>query len=1404
MATKRTRDSDHGRRLLGSERPRPTSHAHVKPLADDEQVAFNFVVRRRPGAPKLPDMAHWQSAPLRERKFLTPEDYAATFGARQADIDAIANFARSNGLTVLRSHAGRRSVVVLGSAAQINKLFGIELQHYQDPYAPPAAGAHGGKRNHRGFDGPIHLPAELADIVVAAVGLDNRHFGHPQGALGDPSGAGSPLGPKIAGSYNFPNLTVPDQTIGVIAPQPFGSPGSPPCYNPPDIAAYIKGLPAGYNTQPAAIHDVDCIVGPTTYLNNQSVVTAVTSLSGVSNAILELTQDISTSAGIAQGATINVYFTESSENGFLEFFNRALLPDPGENRPTVLTMSFGIKLGDDASGTSLYTGIGTLTPQRNSSSMADQMSTLLAELTAVGLNVCYAIGDWGSGNWFPLANTPPGSPPDGAMHVSYPGTDPSVTACGGTLLGTTQESAWSDAYSTTSGFGNPNNNFGSTGGGVSATFPSPSYQTAAGITGAVDSSGASHQGRGVPDIAGHVSYSGFFVNTIPYNYIGTSCVAPLYAGLVAQLQSALGLKLGALNTTLYALQGAAFNTITGGDNDPHTTTTNVKKTIPTYSGPSPEPAFFKVQSGWNACTGLGSVNGTNLLNGIASLLYNKTYYFQVNKGSYGLEEVKINLTYSSPTPMWLVLEGFTPNAFTAANVKPSVISAVTGLTVTVAGPQFEIETQLDTPQRIYFPCTVTFTSTAAQSQSQGGVFPDATDPPTSFAALLIAPSFSVAGELVQAAETNLTLDQGADPYFANFANNGYFYLSQDLRVFTVCPGIPAQKAPIDGIPLNASSNTSFDTQAAYSYIQSLLGHLNTTYASLSAPDAFSKFPDQSDALSGDSSVTPTQVDPANPSGNTPFTNYNFAVARVRVAGTPSTVTAANVRVLFRLFTAQTSDTDYQLSTYPATTDGDGQPLAPLVSAGAVTIPFFATGNYEANSDFGVNTDYSGTSLNNQPVNIDSTGESFAYYGCYLNIYPTGNTITTSAGQQAVQTLLPSTHNCIVAQLVYDDAPYPTGPGVVLGPEWSSTFAQRNLQVTYSDNPGPASTHLVPQTFDIRPGPAPGSGPLENYPDELWIDWGDTPIGSQASIYWPAVASSDVLALASQFYSTHQLSASDAHTITCTVPKGITSVPIPTGGSANYAGLFTVQLPQGVIAGQAYTIVVRRVSTKAGTPPPPPPPPPPPIQGQIPQGRLPQRAQAGQAPATPVTPAATGQTMYNSRYVVGSFGVRIPVTTAKVMLPAEENTYSILKWRLSQMPPSDRWIPVLKRYLEISARRIIGLNGHPHKILPSPWGVRGPPEPDHGGKPGRHERHATGKVVGVIYDRFGDFEGFHLLTEEGHERTYFSHEDEIETLARYAWFDRVVITVVSDEAHPEVPVRIILRRAPSPRDIGARH
>jgi hypothetical protein len=52
------------------------------------------------------------------------------------------------------------------------------------------------------------------------------------------------------------------------------------------------------------------------------------------------------------------------------------------------------------------------------------------------------------------------------------------------------------------------------------------------------------------------------------------------------------------------------------------------------------------------------------------------------------------------------------------------------------------------------------------------------------------------------------------------------------------------------------------------------------------------------------------------------------------------------------------------------------------------------------------------------------------------------------------------------------------------------------------------------------------------------------------------------------------------------------------------------------------------------------------------------------------------------------------------------------------------------------------------------------EPGHGkpgqGEPGGHEKERlefTGKVAGIIYDRFGDFEGFLLRTEEGREISF---------------------------------------------------
>jgi kumamolisin len=71
---------------------------------------------------------------------------------------------------------------------------------------------------------------------------------------------------------------------------------------------------------------------------------------------------------------------------------------------------------------------------------------------------------------------------------------------------------------------------------------------------------------------------------------GTSAVAPLWAGLIARLAEHIGSPLGFAQPALYPLLGSdSFHDITSGNNGAYA------------AGP-----------GWDACTGLGSPNGTAL------------------------------------------------------------------------------------------------------------------------------------------------------------------------------------------------------------------------------------------------------------------------------------------------------------------------------------------------------------------------------------------------------------------------------------------------------------------------------------------------------------------------------------------------------------------------------------------------------------------------------------------------------------------------------------------------------------------------------------------------------------------------------------------------------------------------
>jgi hypothetical protein len=84
-------------------------------------------------------------------------------------------------------------------------------------------------------------------------------------------------------------------------------------------------------------------------------------------------------------------------------------------------------------------------------------------------------------------------------------------------------------------------------------------------------------------------------------------------------------------------------------------------------------------------------------------------------------------------------------------------------------------------------------------------------------------------------------------------------------------------------------------------------------------------------------------------------------------------------------------------------------------------------------------------------------------------------------------------------------------------------------------------------------------------------------------------------------------------------------------------------------------------------------------------------------------------------------------------------------------------------------------------------------PGGGGQPTHSEPlEFTGKVNGLKYNHFGDFEGFYLRIEHGGEHWFESREHEIEILAQRAWSERIPITVFAGRHTPHQVESMVLR------------
>src|SRR5262249_49971050 len=93
---------------------------------------------------------------------LGAEECMSGFGADPADLERVARVLQQFDLEVVKTDPRTRSVEVRGTLAALGKAFQVELAYYDDE-----------GKIRRGYEGPIHVPEEIADIVEYVFGLDN-------------------------------------------------------------------------------------------------------------------------------------------------------------------------------------------------------------------------------------------------------------------------------------------------------------------------------------------------------------------------------------------------------------------------------------------------------------------------------------------------------------------------------------------------------------------------------------------------------------------------------------------------------------------------------------------------------------------------------------------------------------------------------------------------------------------------------------------------------------------------------------------------------------------------------------------------------------------------------------------------------------------------------------------------------------------------------------------------------------------------------------------------------------------------------------------------------------------------------------------------------------------------------
>jgi len=477
----------------------PIHHQDARPhrRVDANRVIEVSLHLRRPGSLEpLEALGH-----RRGHESRTHEGLHAAHGSHRHH-RTVESFATRHRLAVVGQAHGRRTAVLRGRARDLSAAFGADLVHYRR-----------GRTTYRSHDAPIDLPADLAPIVDAVLGLDDRpaarpHVQHFSGRMPRVPDVAHYAARAVGRAYGFPDrLDGWGQTIAMVE------------------------LGGGFRRR-----DLD------TYFRHMDLprpnVKAV-SVNGARNkptghpwgADGEVALDIEVAGSIAPAATIVVYFAPCDERGFVDAVKAAV--HDTTRRPSVLSISWG-------------------NPEPYWSAQAMRvMNATLHEAAALGVTVTASSGDLGASAGLPRG-----------LAVEFPASSPYVLACGGTRLisddgRVRREVVWNDLDA----------KLGAGGGGISERFARPRYQASA----CAIRSPHGRLGRGVPDVAGNADPETGYLVRVDDRWLrvgGTSAVAPLWAGLVALCNQALRQNAGFVNPFLYHRRHhrRVFRPITRGTN----------------------------------------------------------------------------------------------------------------------------------------------------------------------------------------------------------------------------------------------------------------------------------------------------------------------------------------------------------------------------------------------------------------------------------------------------------------------------------------------------------------------------------------------------------------------------------------------------------------------------------------------------------------------------------------------------------------------------------------------------------------------------------------------------------------------------------------------------------------------